>query len=81
MISDFYALKQKDIETATRFDNKFWTGSFNTTPLQARKDGDYGGLMGLIDAYKDRDTGIIVGRSHTTRHPLDFPRLATATLT
>lgn len=59
-ISDFYALKQKDTETATRFDNKFWTGNYNVTALQVKKDKDYGGLLAAIDAYADRDGSIIL---------------------
>jgi len=72
-ISDFYALKQKDTETATRFDNKFWSGNFNVTPLQAKKDKDYGGLLALIDAYENRDSGIIVDRGNSgSRDAMEF---------
>lgn len=71
-ISDFYALKQKDLEAATRFDNKFWTGNYNVTPLQARKDKDYGGLLAAIDAYADRDSSVFVTRSPVERELLDF---------
>ena len=79
-ISDFYALKQKDMETATRFDNKFWSGNYNVTALQAKKDGHYGGLLALIDAYKDRDDSIIVNRVPEVRDILDFRIPSTATL-
>ena len=78
-IADFYGLKQKDIESYTRFNNMFWTGAPNVTPLQAKKDGDYGGLLGLIDAYKDRDSGHLVERNTAPRHPLDFTIPATIT--
>lgn len=70
-ISDFYALKQKDVETATRFDNKFWTGNYNVTALQAKKDKDYGGLLAAIDAYADRDGSVFVTR-YENRDMLDF---------
>ena len=78
-ISDFYALKQKDTDTATRFDNKFWTGNYNVTPLQAKKDKDYGGLLAAIDAYADRDGSIFVDRMPAVRELLDFrvPRTVT----
>ena len=79
-ISDFYAMKQKDLETATRFDNFFWSGNYNVTALQAKKDGDYGGLLALIDAYKDRDHSMILDRSPIVRDSLDFPTVKTATL-
>jgi len=79
-ISDFYAMKQKDLETATRFDNFFWSGNYNVTALQAKKDGDYGGLLALIDAYKDRDDSMILDRSPIVRDPLDFPIVRSAIL-
>ena len=79
-VSDFYALKQKDIETAIRFDNKFWTGNYNVTALQAKKDKDYGGLLAAIDAYADRDGSVIVDRSPAVRDLLDFRIPTTATL-
>jgi hypothetical protein len=80
-LSDFYALKQKDTQTAKEFNNFFWTGSYNVTPNQAKKDKDYGGLLALIDAYADRDSGIAVSRSPVEREPLDFliPRVGTLT--
>ena len=79
-ISDFYALKQKDTETATRFDNKFWSGNYNVTPLQAKRDRDYGGLLALIDAYEDRDSGIVVVHNQSDINPLSFRIPRTATL-
>jgi hypothetical protein len=79
-LSDFYALKKKDLEAATRFDNKFWSGNYNVTALQARKDGMYGGLLALIDAYKDRDDSVIVSRSPVSRDMMDFRTPSTATL-
>lgn len=67
--SDFYAQKTKDINAATAFENKFWSGSYNVTPLQARKDEKAGGLAGLIQAYEDRDNSKVVERN------IDFPDL------
>ena len=78
-ISDYYAMKQKDMETATRFDNRFWTGNYNVTALQAKKDKDYGGLLAAIDAYADRDSSIFVDRVPEVRDILDFRIPATAT--
>jgi len=79
-ISDFYAMKQKDLETATRFDNKFWTGNYNVSPMQARKDKDYGGLLALIDAYADRDGSKVVSREPAIREILDFRVPTTVTV-
>lgn len=71
-ISDFYALKQKDTDTATRFNNIFYTGSPNITPLQAKGEEELGGLMGLIESYKDRDDSIVINRSPDIRDSMDF---------
>ncbi|KKL09032.1 hypothetical protein LCGC14_2569930, partial [marine sediment metagenome] len=79
-VSDFYALKQKDMTTATRFDNKFWSGNYNVTALQAKKDGDYGGLLAAIDAYADRDQSIVVNRVPVARDIMDFQMPRTADL-
>mgnify|MGYP001588210078 CR=1 FL=1 len=80
-VSDFYALKQKDLESATKFDNKFWSGNFNVTALQAKKDKDYGGLLAAIDAYADRDGSVFVTRTPSERDIFDIrnPRVATLT--
>lgn len=80
-VSDFYALKQKDLETAQKFDNRFWTGNYNVTALQAKNDGKYGGLLALIDAYKDRDDSKILNREVLIKNPLDFHVPQTGTLT
>lgn len=79
-VADFYGLKQKDMASYTRFNNMFWTGAPNVTPLQARKDGDYGGLLALIDAYEDRDRSMIVSRVPVYRDLLDFATPRTITL-
>lgn len=80
-ISDFYALKQKDIDTATQFDNKFWSGNYNVTALQAKKDKDYGGLLAAIDAYADRDSSIVVDRTSGINDIFDIRTPRTVTLT
>ena len=80
-LADFYLLKEKDFDSAKQLENKFWTGSTNVTPAMAKKDGDYGGLLALIDAYKDRDSSMILDRSGDSSHPLEFrtPRVGTLT--
>lgn len=71
-LEDFFMLKQKDPETAKTYNNKFWTGSPNVTASFAKKnDGDYGGLIGLIAAYRDRDDSIIVHRNPQPNYSLD----------
>lgn len=78
-VADFYGLKMKDTDSYTKFNNMFWTGAPNVTPLQAKKDDNYGGLMGLIDAYKDRDSSVVVERVPVMRDSLEFriPRTIT----
>lgn len=69
-LSDFYLLKQKDTETATKFNNIFWTGSPNVAPNFMKKDKDYGGLLGLIEAYRNRDDSVVVERKPQTDYIL-----------
>jgi hypothetical protein len=60
--ADFYAGYKDDIEQATFFENKFWTGS-GVNPN--RKEGDpniRGGLIGLINQYADRNQTKIINR-------------------
>ncbi len=72
-VSDFYGLKKGDSKKQKEFNNMFWTGSPNVTPLQARKtDMDAGGLIGLIAAYEDRDSSVVVNRVPVTRDLLDL---------
>lgn len=72
-VSDFYGLKKGDSKKQKEFNNMFWTGSPNVTPLQARKtDMDAGGLIGLIAAYKDRDSDVVVERVPVHRDILEF---------
>jgi hypothetical protein len=71
-IADFYAMKTKDMETYTRYNNMFWTGAPNITPLQAKHREELGGLLGLIDTYKDRDTGHVMYRGPMARDIFDL---------
>lgn len=72
-IADFYGQKTKDMNSYTRFNNMFWTGAPNVTPLQVGRGAeDHGGLLGLIAAYEDRDDSPIVRRGTGVKHPLDI---------
>ncbi len=73
-ISDFYGMKTKDTAAATRFDNKFWTGSYSISPLQAKgMDGaELGGILGAIKSYADRDSSVVVNRRSGVRDIFDF---------
>lgn len=72
-VSDFYGLKKGDSKKQKEFNNMFWTGSPNINALQARKDeGEAGGLIGLIAAYEDRDSDVVVERVPVHRDILEF---------
>jgi hypothetical protein len=63
-LEDFFMLKRQDSDTSTKYGNRFWTGSPNISPSFAKThDGNYGGLLGLIAAYADRDDSVIVNRN------------------
>lgn len=60
--ADFYAGYKDDIEQATWFNNKFWTGDGQNS---LRKEGDpniRAGLIGMINQYADRNQSRIVNR-------------------
>lgn len=60
--SDFYAGLRNDIESATWFNNKFWTGDGNNN---SRNEGDQSvksGLIGLMNSYSDRNNPQLVNR-------------------
>ena len=58
--ADYYAGLQKDVEKATWFNNKFWTGDGNNPNRDIGNDKILGGLIGLINRYQDRDqTGLV----------------------
>ena len=60
--ADFYAGLRTDINKATWFNNKYWTGDGNNP---SRKEGDpniKGGLIGMMNLYGDRNDTKIVNR-------------------
>jgi hypothetical protein len=61
--SDFYSGVRHDLETATWFNNKFWTGDGQNP---SRKIGDStvcGGLIGLCNQYTDRNNEHVIERN------------------
>ncbi len=73
-IADFYGLKQSNTKKYTDFNNLFWTGDMAVSPRMASKmeDKDLGGLIGLVAAYRDRDSSPIVERVPVVRDILEF---------
>lgn len=60
--SDFYAGIRHDVQTATWYNNKFWTGDGQNG---SRKMGDntiQGGLIGLANMYTDRNQERVIDR-------------------
>ena len=60
--ADFYAGIRADIEKATWFDNKFWTGQGNNSNRKIGDDTIKGGLIGLMNRYSSRDNKSLVNR-------------------
>lgn len=60
--SDYYAGMRNDADNATRFDNAFWTGSYNNSQRDIGNDNIQAGLIGLINKYQNRDRSVLVQR-------------------
>ncbi len=60
--SDYYAGLRNDSETAARWDNKFWTGTYTNTSRKMDDKNISSGLIGLVRRYKDRTRDNIVLR-------------------
>jgi hypothetical protein len=69
--ADYYSGLRNDAPNALRFDNMFWSGSFNNS---ARDFGDKnikGGLIGLYNGYASRNRNVIIERQPSTSSPVD----------
>lgn len=60
--ADFYAGLRNDANNASRFDNMFWTGSFTNTSRDQSDENISGGLIGMLQKYRDRERDNIVIR-------------------
>lgn len=67
--ADFYAGLRADVEKATWFDNKFWTGQGNNSSRKIGDDNIKGGLIGLVNRYASRDNKALVNRQPKTWPP------------
>lgn len=60
--ADFYSGIRHDINTATWFNNKFWTGDGQNSSREEGKNTIKGGLIGLADMYTDRNQERVIDR-------------------
>lgn len=67
--SDYYAGLRNDSVKATWWNNVFWTGDGNNNTRDLSSKNVAGGLIGLINKYKDRDRSVIVNRQPQTMGP------------
>lgn len=62
-LADYFASFRQNLDKAQSWNNMFWTGDFNVNKNSASKDMDKaGGLLGLIQAYKNRDSSQLIDR-------------------
>ena len=60
--ADYYSGLKNDADNATRFDNFFWSGSFNTSSRDLADKNITAGLIGLYKKYMDRERDNIIQR-------------------
>lgn len=60
--ADYYSGIRADVDTATAWNNKFWTGDMNNNDRKIGDDNIKGGLIGLVNKYADRDEHALVTR-------------------
>jgi hypothetical protein len=60
--ADFYSGLRSNVEKATWFNNKFWTGDGNNPNRTVSNENIRAGLIGLINNYKSRDKSSLVYR-------------------
>jgi hypothetical protein len=60
--SDYYSGLRNDAANALRFDNMFWTGSYNNSNRNIGDDNVQAGLIGLVNKYQSRDRDVIIQR-------------------
>lgn len=61
-LADFYSSLRNDNETATWYNNKFWTGDGNNASRSVGDQTIRGGLIGLKNRYIDRNKQMIIER-------------------
>lgn len=74
--SDYYAAMRKDMEAGVYYDNLFYTGAGNNNSRDFEDRKIMGGLIGLVNSYRDRDDRTIV-RRRPKLNPLQYKVFAT----
>jgi hypothetical protein len=74
--ADFYSGPRADVEKATWFNNKFWTGDGNNPNREIGGDRILGGLIGMINRYSERDNSHLIRRKPKI-YPPEFKVWAT----
>lgn len=69
--ADYYAGLRNDAPNSLRFDNMFWSGSFNNSSRDFGDKNIKGGLIGLYNGYASRSRDVIIDRQPSTRLPVD----------
>ena len=67
--ADFYSGLRNDPERATWFNNVFWTGDGNNNNHDLSSKNAAGGLIGMLNKYKDRERDNIVTRQPGLMNP------------
>lgn len=68
-VADFYANLKNDESSAARWENRFWTGD-PSNPTRKFGDNDvFGGVIGLVNKYEDRNESHIVERQPRVGNP------------
>jgi len=64
--ADFYGGMRKDAESATFFNNRFWTGDGFNKSREIGSDNVSGGLINLLNTYGDRDSKRLISSNPRT---------------
>ncbi len=69
--SDYYASMRKDMEAGNYYNNLFYTGDGNVGTRDFEDKKVMGGLIGLINTYRDRDSRTVI-RRRPRLNPLNY---------
>lgn len=75
-LADYYSSLRNDANTATWYNNKFWTGDGNNSSRDIGGDNIRSGLIGLRNRYLDRNKEMIIERNPSLS-PLEYQVWAT----
>lgn len=76
-VADYYGGIQKDLPSMTMYNNMFYTGDPNNASRDFENKKISGGLIGMIDSYRDRDNRTVI-RRRPRLNPLQYKVFATS---